>query len=237
MGYVGYHFFVDDLELPYAPSELNVNIDSNNKTVELINGNEINILKDPKLQEISFDVELPRVQYPFANELVDPKVYIDHFNKLLENKTAARLLITRPNPMTGRYSKPFYDTIYKKVSLEGYSWKEDAENAFDIKVSLKFKEYVDYKTVKKTVGKNKEQKISETPKTVKENESYITKKGDNLLKISRQFYGTGTKPETIYNANKKIIDKTARKYGKRDSNNGWWIYPGCKLNIPMHTKE
>lgn len=237
MAYTGYHFYVGDLELPYAPSELNIKIGSNNTTVELINGSEINILKDPKLHEISFDIELPRGrQYPFANKLVDPKVYIDYFNELLSTKKPTQLLITRPNPFTGRYSKPFHDTIYKKVSLEGYEWSEDAENAFDIKVSLTFKEYIEYGTIKKTSVNNNKGKVQETPKKVETSKQYKVVKGDCLWKISRKFYGTGTKWETIYNANKTVIENTARKYGKRDSNKGWWIYPGTLLTIPISSK-
>ena len=51
---------------------------------------------------------------------------------------------------------------------------------------------------------------------------YNTDKGSGLMfKISE-----------IYNANKSIIESTAKKYGKKSSSNGHWIYPGCKLTIP-----
>lgn len=234
MAYIGYHFFVGELELPYAPPELKVTIDSNNQTVDLINGNSINILKNPKLQEIEFEVELPRGrQYPFANKLVDPKVYTDYFNKLLSTKTPTRLLITRPNPFKGGYSKPFHDTLYKKVSLEGYSWKESAENAYDIKVSLKFKEYIEYGTVKKV----NDNKVSTVTKTVDEVKGYEVKKGDTLWGISRKYYGTGTKWERIYNYNKTLIENTAKKRGFKSSLRGHWIFPGCVLQIPVTTTK
>lgn len=237
MAYQGYHFFVGDLELPYAPSELKVTIGSNNQTVELINGNEINILKNPKLTEIEFDIELPRGrQYAFANKLVSSKTYTDYFEKLMVNKQPVKLVITRPNPFTrgatgiGGTIKDFESTVLT-VSLEGYTMEESAENAYDVTVSLQFKEYISYGTVKQTVVNKKA--VKTTTKNVAENKTYTVKSGDCLWKISRKFYGSSSKWKTIYNANKAVIEATAKKYGKKSSSNGWWIYPGTKLIIPM----
>ncbi len=248
MAYKGYHFFVGNLEMPYAPSKLKVIIGSNNKTVDLINGSEINILKNPKLTEIEFDVELPRGrQYPFANTLTSSKTYTDYFEQLMVKKTPVKLVITRPNPSIrtgiGGTIKDFESTVLT-VSLEGYTLEEDAENAYDVKVSLKFKQYVSY-GIKKTVittttkpntntnnGGNKVT-VSTPPRPVVSNKSYIVKSGDCLWNIARQFYGDSTKWTTIYNANKSIIEKTAQQYGKKSSSNGHWIYPGTALTIPM----
>lgn len=238
MAYRGYHFFIGDLELPYAPSELKLTIGSNNKSVELISGGEINILKNPKLTEIEFDIELPRGrQYPFANRLVSSKTYTDYFEKLMLEKIPTKLVITRPNPFgkswIGGTIKDFESTVLN-VSLEGYTLKESAENAYDVVVSLKFKEYVTFGTVKKVV----ENKVPEVTKpVVKEvakeaDKTHTVKSGDCLWKISRKYYGTGNKWKVIYNANKKIIEDTAKKHGKKSSSNGWLIYPGTKLTIP-----
>lgn len=235
MAYRGYHFFVGDLELPYAPSELKITIGSNNKTVDLINGNEINILKNPKLTEIEFDIELPRGrQYAFANTLKDSKIYTDYFEKLMLTKSPVDLVITRPNPMLygstgiGGTMGDFPSNVFK-VSLEGYELKENAENAYDVTVSLRFKEYHAYGTVKQVV----EQKVETVLKDVTTMATYIVKKGDCLWKISKKFYGTGEKWKTIYTANKNRIETTARKHGKKSSSNGWWIYPDMKLYIPI----
>lgn len=242
MSYTGYHFFVGDLELPYAPSELSVSIGSNNKTVDLINGSEMNILKSPKLTEIEFTVELPRGrQYAFANKLISSKTYTDYFEKLMLTKSPTKLVITRPNPSLrrsgiGGTSMDFESTVLT-VSLEGYELKESADNAYDVSVSLKFKEYVSYGTVKKTYTSNTTKKTVETVnKPVPQVKTYPIEKGDTLWGISRKFYGTGTKWKTIYNANKTIIEKTAKKYGKKSSSNGHWIYPGTKITIPTTTK-
>ena len=241
MAYRGYHFFIDDLELPFAPSELKVTIGSNNQTVELINGNEINILKNPKLTEIEFDCELPRGrQYAFANTLVSSKTYTDYFEKLMLNKTPAKLVITRPHPFLrgstgiGGTIKDFESTVLT-VSLEGYKLEESAENAYDVKVSLKFKEYISYGTVKKKVViTTNKVTVSNTTKSVDTSKTYTVKSGDCLWNISKKFYGTSNKWKNIYDSNKTLIENTAKKYGKRSSSNGWWIYPGTVLTIPSN---
>ena len=236
MANTGYKFFIDHLECPYAPSELTVTIGSNNKTVDLINGNPINILKSPKLTGFKFEIELPRGrQYPFANTVVEPSIYTDYFKKVMLNKTPVHLVITRPNPFYGSLSAKLYQKVPQfestdiMVSLEGYEMEESADNAYDVKVALTFTEYIEYGTVKTKVDKP----VVETePKETTSSTKYTVQKGDCLWKISRKFYGTGNKWETIYYANKDIIEKTAEKYGKASSSKGHWIYPGCVLVIP-----
>ena len=41
----------------------------------------------------------------------------------------------------------------------------------------------------------------------------------------------------IINANKSVIEETAKKYGKKSSSNGWWIYSGEVLTIPAKQEE
>ena len=77
-------------------------------------------------------------------------------------------------------------------------------------------------------------KAATTPTTrpTSASSTYTIKKGDTLWGISKKFYGAGSKWKTIYEANKDIIESTAKKYGKKSSDNGHWIYPGVTLTIP-----
>ena len=132
-----------------------------------------------------------------------------------------------------------FDSTKIKVTLENYSMKESADNAFDVTVSFKFKQYFEYGTVVKVTkkpktngGKNGNTPVNNTPKKNTKNKTYIVKKGDRLWKISKKFYGKGSRWKEIYKANKAVIEKAAKKHGKKSSSNGRWIYPGTKLVIP-----
>lgn len=59
-----YHFYLDGLLLPVAPEKLTLEIRNRNKTMELIDGSEINLLKDAGLTEIKFRALLPAGSYP-----------------------------------------------------------------------------------------------------------------------------------------------------------------------------
>ena len=63
-------------------------------------------------------------------------------------------------------------------------------------------------------------------------QNYIVVRGDTLWGISKKFYGTGTKHQIIYDANVDLIEATAKAHGKKDSENGHWIWAGEKLMIP-----
>lgn len=63
-------------------------------------------------------------------------------------------------------------------------------------------------------------------------QTYTVVSGDTLWGISKKFYGSGTKYGTIYNANKDLIESTAKSHGKKSSDNGHWIWPGETLTIP-----
>ncbi len=62
--------------------------------------------------------------------------------------------------------------------------------------------------------------------------TYTVVQGDTLWKIAVQFYGSGVQYEKIYEANKEIIESTAKTRGKKDSSHGHWIFPGTVLSVP-----
>lgn len=62
--------------------------------------------------------------------------------------------------------------------------------------------------------------------------SYTVVSGDTLWAIAKKFYNSGAKYTIIYNANKDIIESTAKARGKSSSDNGHWVFPGTVLTIP-----
>lgn len=220
---MAYLFFIGKTLCPVAPSKMQTKINGNNKTLTLINEGEINMLREPGLTEISFDILLPNVEYPFAvykDGFVDAKEFLDEFERLKVEKEAFQFIVTRTLPN----NRMLFDTNVK-MTLEDYTITEDRKDGFDITVSIKLKQFKEYGTKTVTVSKKNKKKAStkkkkrSTKKTSKK-KTYTVKKGDCLWNIAKKFYGNGSKYTVIYNANKSKIK------------NPNLIYPGQVLTIP-----
>ena len=99
----------------------------------------------------------------------------------------------------------------------------------DMPYTIELQEHRDIviKTEKSTNSSGSEQK-----RPAKETTTYTIKSGDTLWKIAEKFLGDGSKWKTVYDANKDIIEETAKKRGMDSSDNGHWIFPGVTLSIP-----
>ena len=151
--------------------------------------------------------------------------------------------------MRGTWNPPeYYDKILRrwkkngtdlKVIVTGYpinlnvhlsSYEAVLGGGFgDMEYTVEFREDVNI-TITKTKKKTDQNSTNKRPQ--KTYTTYTVKKGDTLWGISKKTLGAGSKWKTIYTANQTIIESTAKKRGKKSSNNGWWIFPGTKLQIP-----
>ena len=245
----GYNFYFkigeDVLTFPITPPELTIKVGSNNKTVTLINEGDINILKSPSLIEVDFEARFPMRKYPYAREFQNFQIYYDKFKDLKENKKSFRFIVARTTPNGSRT----WDTNLL-MALEELDFKESVDEGDDVIISFKLKQFKEYgvKTIKLPPPKQSQTTTTtSTPKPAttstsnqsrpnenKSNKSqqYTIKSGDTLWGIAKKFYGNGAKWKKIYDANKTVIENTAKKRGKKSSSNGHWIFPGTKLTIP-----
>lgn len=76
------------------------------------------------------------------------------------------------------------------------------------------------------------QKEPERTETVSAQTSHTVVSGDTLWGIAKKYLGDGLKWQAIYNANKDIVESTAKGRGYSSSNSGHWIFPGTVLKIP-----
>ena len=94
-----YYFYLGDVLLPVAPGSLKTKIKNENKTISLASGGQINVLKQPGLTDISFDLLLPAVRYPFAvydNDVFkSPNYYLSYIEDLKVNKRAFDFTVIR----------------------------------------------------------------------------------------------------------------------------------------------
>ena len=96
---MAYEFYLDKMLLPIAPSKVQLKVKNQNKTLNLINHGEVNILKDAGLTSIDFETIIPQVQYPFSkykNGFEPAKNYLERLEALKVKK--------EPFPGTGDIS-------------------------------------------------------------------------------------------------------------------------------------
>ncbi len=220
---MAYDVYLGETLLPVTPSKLSMKIKNQNKTATLINEGEINFLKEAGLTEISFDVSLPNQQHMFARYpegFRTASYYLNEIEKLKTEKKPFRFIVSRASPS----GSAMYGTNLL-VSLEDYTVKEDASDALDVTVSIKLKQYREYKTkiVNIQAGKNGESEVQVTEnretKNAPEADSYTVKSGDTLCAIAKTNYGDGSKWKLIADANSQINDPDL-------------IYPGQIFVIP-----
>ncbi|WP_307991513.1 LysM peptidoglycan-binding domain-containing protein [uncultured Clostridium sp.] len=209
---MAYKFYMDKVLLPVPPSKMTTKISNKNKTVTLINDGEVSILKSQGLTEISFDLLLPNVEYPFADykngKFKEAKYFLDKFEKLKLNKTSFQFIVSRELSK----GKDLFSTNIT-VSLEDYSIIEDAKEGFDVTASIKLKQYKLFSTkvvqLQTTIAASSSSGVifipakEETPPKVNTSTipPYTVKSGDCLWNICKRFLGDGSKYSQIAKLN------------------------------------
>lgn len=222
-----YDVYLDKCLLPVTPEKIDIKINSNNKTVTLINEGEINILKKAGLTDVEMTCLIPQVKYPFAvykSGFKGANYFLDYFEQLKTSKKPFQFIACRRLPS----GKKLFNTNLT-VSMEDYKITEDVKNGFDLSVKVSLKQYRDYgtKTVNVTIQASKPKVSAEPQRPAPTSpaptaaQTYTVVKGDCLWNIAKKFYGSGAKYTVIYNANKGVI-----------GGNPNLIYPGQTFTIP-----
>lgn len=188
---------------------------------DIMNRGEVAVPTGAKLSALSWESEFPG-EYRSKTSLLrgkwqDPKTYHSILEYWKENRSLLNVMVT---------GYPINIDVYVE------SYEGELAGAFgDIYYKLSFVE--SRKIVVTTT------KLDTTTPTPTEPErpattakKYTIKSGDTLWGIAKKFYKKGSKWKTIYKANKTIIEKAAKKHGRKSSSNGHWIYPGTVIKIP-----
>lgn len=144
----GYDVYLGSCLFPVTPEKIQITINNNNTTVNLINEGEINILKMAGLTDVEFEAEIPQIRQPYAvykDGFQSAGYFFNIFEQLKTGKKPFQFIVCRRTPA----NKTLLNTNLK-VSLEDYTITEEAGNGFDFKVKFKLKQYREYGT--KTVN-------------------------------------------------------------------------------------
>lgn len=225
---MAYEFFIDKILCPVAPSRLETKINGQNKTMTLINEGEINILKTAGLTDVTFDLLLPNVKYPFAtykSGFQNAKYFLDKLEQLKVDKKPFQFIVTRKFPS----GKMLFDTNMK-VSLENYTIKEDSGEGFDVVVSVKLKQYKEYgtKTCNVTFASSKPKVTATTTQRATSGGQVAI--GSTVIvngRLHRDSYGNGAgQMRTNYTGKVNFINmKGSHPYHITTPSGGWqgWV--------------
>lgn len=177
---MSYYFFLGNTMLPVPPPKMDTRINGKNKTINLINEGEVNLIKTPGLTEISFDFLLPNSKYPFANydsslqsglfnyaigeisnrvggsfgnafSFKKAASFLDSLKTSKDSQIPIRFIVTR---MGFDYSQLWNTNML--CTIEDYTIGEDARNGNDLNISIVLKQYKFFGTKEVEVLKNKD---------------------------------------------------------------------------------
>lgn len=197
---MAYEVYIDDMLLPVPPQKIPIKYPGQNKTVTLINGDEINLLRPPGLAEISLDIILPQMDYPSAvwdGSVDDAEDFISHLQDLKDSRGSFEFIVIRDS----------FDTNMD-VTLEDYKVSDDVKEGLDLVVSITMKEARHYgtKVMNFTIVEDQPTPTAETPQDERPAEqpqarTYTVQGGDCLWNIAKKQLGDGGRWKEIHNLN------------------------------------
>jgi nucleoid-associated protein YgaU len=201
------------LRLPVNPDSLSLTSNFGINRVSVAGLGEVTTAGERELKEVSFQTFFPRDYNPTYceyNNFKTPKEFVRTIEEWRDTRENIRLIISGTD-----ISIP---CLIPAFDLQ----PERAGHVGDIYFSISFTEY--RAAVVRKVGQkrsNGSTSASRPTQSKTKPKSYTVKKGDSLWLIAKAIYGNGSKWQTIYNANKKVIGNNSNK-----------LVPGQKLVIP-----
>lgn len=197
----------EGFQLPVNPESIEVSEGNSGKTYDIVGANdgrsevrggEINIIKSPKLRVIQFDGLFPAQFYPFlaTTTLYEPMYYIRAIENWMATKRPVRFIYT------GQWEQRLASQGFSgqelnlPVSIDKFSWKEEAGSPGDIEYNITLKEYVFYAAQRVKVQTNNDGNplaVLQSPRRPDERirpATYTMKDGDTLSKVAMRFYTT-----------------------------------------------
>ena len=212
-----------EIRIPWLPDK--VSYDGNGSariTVDILDQGEVEIPNGSTLRRISWSSYFPGAGHkklPFLRgKWENPKNLQSLLMTWKDNSTPLRVIMT---------GYPINNDVYVE-DFKGEYYGSYGDFAYE----LTLKTRRDISIISEKVASAAT--TTETKAASSGGKTYTVKQGDTLWAIAQrpEHYGNGAQYKKIYEANKTIIEETAKKHGKSSSNGGHWIYPGQVFTIP-----
>lgn len=189
--------YIGDILLPVTPSKITTKEKGKNKILDLLNGDELNVINKKALTEFDFEFLLPFEDFPSVGQYVSVDSVL---NQLKEYKTGDE----RTFPfMIIRYVPGLTSSIIKLATLEDYEVREDTKNGRDYVVRVTIKEYIPLKT-KKMAVKETEEGMEANIEVVSHKaiiDSAVVQEGETLSIVAKKTTGNTANHEKIRKQN------------------------------------
>ena len=211
-----------EMRIPWLPDKVKCQSNGTRMiTFDILDQGEVDIPSGSNLSSFSWESYFPgegHKDLPFLRgSWQNPKKYQTILSEWRANGTPLRIIMT---------GSPINHDVYL------YDYNVEYESGYgDYYYDIIFKHRRGIKVVS-TVVATEEKKSTSSSGSGGAARTHTVKTGDTLWALAQKYYSSGAKYGTIYNANKTIIEQTAKKRGKSSSNGGWWIFPGTILQIP-----
>lgn len=193
--YLGINDGEEGFMLPVLPEKIEISENGDNKTYDVINLGEINMINLPKLMEISFESFFPKHEGPYVSseQLFEPSFYLSKIREWREKKQKIRFIFVG-SPLE----------VNNLFTIENFKCREEGGEVGDIHYSIDLKRYRSYAAKKVTIIQAQVTKTDsnvavvkstsaprevtpETPKT------HTVVEGDTLWHIAKRYLGDGNR--------------------------------------------
>lgn len=208
------------------PEKINIKYAASYQSFEIISMGTVKVPKGREVVEISWDGEFfgksrKKATWVNAKKWQKPNTCVRTIRDWMNRGTELTLIVS------GTW-------INMDVTIASFSVTPHGAYG-DVSYSITFAKVRDLKiyTVKESKAGSRKKAKSRAKKKrsdAKNGTSYYTvRKGDTLYRIAAK---KGCTWQKLYTKNKDVIEKAAKKHGKKSSDHGHWIFPGTRLMIP-----